>query len=159
LLGAPRPAICRGQSLSAIERDAPTAYQAAHDEVARDENDLLHFAAHVLQTTTKAQQRSADKSTRLAEEQHAAASLPVAAKNLNPRQSLLVARALKEPAFRRTLQEHARDYNLARQTSRNDFAPLVKLGWFEEAKIGRALAFFPAPDLAARVQASLTERT
>lgn len=138
-------------SVSASYRDAPTAYRAAYDEVARDENDLLHFVAHVFYALAKAQRRSADELKRIEEELQHTAELPDTVKALNPRQRLLVTQALREPGFRRTLQEHARNHNLVRQTARHDFAPLLKLGWFEETKVGRALAFFPAPDLAERL--------
>ncbi len=138
-------------SLSAIFRDAPSAYRAAYDEVALDENDLLHFVAHIFATLAKAQRRSEDEAKRLEEELRQTSELPEAVNALNPRQRLLVGQALREPGFRRTLQEHARDHLLARQTARHDFAPLVRLGWFEEGKVGRALTFFPAPDLATRL--------
>jgi len=139
-------------SLSAVFQDAPTAYQRAFAEVGADENDLMHFAAHIFDAIAKAQRHGRDEARRLEGELRETESLSEAMNEFNDRQRLLVARALKEPCFRRTLQEHARDHNLVRQTARNDFAPLVKLGWFEEAKIGKALAFFPAPDLAQRVK-------
>lgn len=139
-------------SLSAIFRDEPAAYQSAFAEVAQDENDLLHFVAYLFDAIAKAQRRSEEELHRLTAETQSSASLFSAEKKLNSRQRLLVTRALKEPGFRRTLQEHARDHNLVRQTARHDFAPLVKLGWFEETKIGRALTFFASPDLATRLQ-------
>lgn len=143
-------------SLGAVFRDHPAEYQRAFEEVARDENDLMHFAAQVFEAITKARQRREDAARQSLREWQEAAVLAEKAGDLNARQRLLVARALKEPGFRRTLQEHARDHNLARQTARNDFAALLKLGWFEEAKSGRALAFFPTSDLAARLRTATT---
>ncbi|HVU38920.1 MAG TPA: Fic family protein [Opitutales bacterium] len=140
-------------SLAEVFRDNPAAYRRAFGEVAQDENDLLHFVAPIFEAIAKAQRRAADEAQRMEATARETAALSGAMGELNTRQRLLVARALQEPGFRRTLQEHARDHNLVRQTARNDFTALVQRGWFEEAKSGRALAFFPAPDLAARLQA------
>ncbi len=138
-------------SLSTVGQESPAAFQSAFDEVARDGNDLLHFAAFLFEAIAKARRRSEEAGQHIEAERSASAMLPGLSGKLNARQSLLVARALKEPGFRCTLQEHARDHNLVRQTARHDFAPLVQQGWFEEAKVGRALTFFPVPDLAARL--------
>jgi len=136
---------------SAVLSNSPTAYRRAFHDVLSDENDLMYFAAHLFDAIAKAQRQCREAATRWDEELRGTASLP-GANELNDRQRLLLAQALKEPGFRRTLLEHARDHHLVRQTARHDFAPLVKMGWFEEAKVGRALTFFPAPDLAERVK-------
>jgi len=136
---------------SAALRDAPAAYRRAFNEVLADDHDLMYFAAHLFEAMAKAQRRCKGEAACWWEELQGTENLPGVAE-FNDRQRLLIARARREPSLRRTLQEHARDHNLARQTARNDFAPLVKLGWFEETKVSRALTFFPAPDLAERIK-------
>jgi Fic family protein len=131
-------------------RDSPAAYRHAFDQVLADDNDLMYFVAHQFGAVAKAQRRMRDEVGRWDDELQATEKLTDAGE-LNDRQKLLIARALREPSMRRTLQEHARDHNLARQTARNDFAPLVKNGWFEEVKVGKALTFFPVADLAGRL--------
>jgi len=77
-----------------------------------------------------------------------AALLPSpAAASLNHRQFALLAHAFRHPSGRYSLQEHTRSHRLSRQTARNDFTALVRLGLFEESKSGKTLAFFPTPAL------------
>jgi Fic family protein len=99
----------------------------------------------------EAQQRETE--TRLAGQKLAGGA------DLNSRQHALVAHALKQPAHRHTLREHARTHRLSRQTARNDFNDLVRLGYFEEAKSGKALVFFAVSNFAEKIATPLDSIT
>ncbi len=144
-------------ALSAVWRDAPAVYRRAFNDVLADGGDLMYFAAEIFGAIAKAQRRSGDDAARRAEELRGTEGL-VGLAECNDRQRLLMARALRDPGMRRTLQEHAREHDLVRQTARHDFAPLVERGWFEEAKVGKALTFFPAANLAAKLGAGSGEQ-
>jgi Fic family protein len=133
-------------------RDAPAQYLRAFHQVETDDNDLTYFAAHIFDAIAHAQRHGRAEIRRHITEMREAENLTRGEDWLNPRQRAVVAQSLKHSGARHILQEHARDHRLARQTARNDFTPLVRRGWFEEEKIGRALAFFPAPNLADKIK-------
>jgi Fic family protein len=133
-------------------RYAVAQYLRAFQYVETDDNDVTYFAAHIFDAIADAQRQERAEVRRQIAEMREAENLTLGQDWLNPRQRAVVTQALKHPGSRHILQEHARDHRLARQTARNDFTPLVRRGWFEEAKIGKALAFFPAPDLAEKIK-------
>ncbi|MGA2051947.1 MAG: Fic family protein [Opitutales bacterium] len=142
-------------SLSRVLRDAPAAYARAFLYVATDDNDLTYFLAHQLDAIHRATRAFHDRARRQAAEHHAAQNLLDPAATLNHRQLALLAHVFRHPAGGRySLQEHTRSHRLSRQTARNDFIPLVRLGLFEETKSGKALAFFPTVTLLEKARQS-----
>jgi Fic family protein len=140
-------------SLSRVLRDAPAAYGRAFLYVETDENDLTYFAVHQLAAIERALRAFRDDARRHAAEVQEIQNLLQPGVPLNPRQLALLAHARRHPAGHRyTLQEHARSHRLSRQTARNDFTALARLGYFEETKSGKTLAFFPTTTLLDKIQ-------
>lgn len=139
-------------SLSRLLRDAPGAYRRAVHDTETDDNDLNYFVAHQLGLIERAQRAQQDEVRQQETETRAAEQQCAGVANLNPRQHALLAQALKHPAHRHTLREHARAHRLSRQTARNDFNALVTLGYFEEAKSGKTLVFFAVPQSEEKIQ-------
>jgi len=130
---------------------APGAWARAFGQVLADDNDLNYFVAHQLAAVERARRHFRDEARRHAGATRAAAELLSAQPDLNHRQHALVAQALAEPGRRHTLRAHARAHGLSRQSARNDFTALVRAGLFEETKAGKTLAFFPVPELRAKL--------
>jgi Fic family protein len=142
-------------SLSRVLRDAPAAYARAFLHVASDDNDLTYFLVHQLDAIHRAVRAFHDRAHRQAVEHRQTQNLLPSAAALNHRQLALVAHVFRHPAgLSYSLQAHTRSHRLSRQTARNDFTALVRLGLFEEAKFGKALAFLPAPALLEKARAA-----
>jgi len=148
-------------ALSAVLRDAPAAYGRAFLQVATDDNDLTYFITHQLGALERAHRAFHDFARRqAAERREVATRISATATTLNHRQLAILAHALSHPSGRRyTLPEHTRSHRLSRQTARNDFTALVRLGLFEETKSGKTLAFFPAPALLEITRQSAAPKT
>ena len=73
--------------------------------------------------------------------------------DLNHRQLAVLSHALRHPDTDITYQSHARSHRVVRQSARNDLLGLEQKGFLVSSRVGRAIHFRPAADLAGRVGA------
>jgi len=66
--------------------------------------------------------------------------------SLNHRQQALLTHALKHPSFAYTINSHGSRHAVVYQTARTDLLGLATLGFLEQRKAGRILAFIAPRD-------------
>jgi Fic family protein len=85
---------------------------------------------------------------RKAKEVSEAEHLVKATQDLNQRQQLLVAHALRHPDARYTIDTYRREYGVVYATGRSDLLGLVERRCLDQKRIGRKFYFTPRPSLA-----------
>lgn len=71
--------------------------------------------------------------------------------DLDHRQLALLARALRHPDERLTIQQHQRTSGVVYQTARTDLLALAENGFLQQRKVGHAYVFVVPRDLARRL--------
>jgi Fic family protein len=139
-------------SISNVIKQAPSQYARAflHTEVG---NDTTFFVLHQLRVLRQAIDQLFAYVKRKAGELHRSERLLGDHADLNQRQLDLITHALRHPTARYTIQQHQRDHRVVYQTARTDLLDLVRRGWFEQRRQGKAFVFFPVPELDQRLRA------
>jgi len=141
-------------SISEIVYKAPVQYQRAFLYTETDDNDLTYFIHYHLELIQKAIEdlhrylrRKAGEARRL--ETQLKESLL-----LNHRQRAILGHALRHPGHTYSIESHRRSHNVVYQTARTDLLDLVKRGFLESFKGGRAMLFRPSRDLFKRLSSA-----
>lgn len=144
-------------SISSILRKAPAQYARAYLHTETDGGDTTYFLLHQTDTILKALEalhRYLMKK-RQEEEQISAhlRNLHTRDKQLNHRQTALLAHAVKRPQEPFTIESHQRSHQVAYATARADLLELASMGLLEERVSGRKKIFFPAAGLGEKLGA------
>ncbi len=138
-------------TISSILKKAPSTYARTFLYTERDDNDLTYFVLYQLEVIERAIEGLQDYLRRkMAEVQSTEAMLRRT--DLNHRQIALLGNALRTPGASYTYMSHARSHGVVYQSARNDLLDLERRGLLEKHRRGRQHVFFPADDLAARLQ-------
>jgi Fic family protein len=145
-------------SISRILRKAPAQYARAYLLTESDSGDTTYFLLHqtevilnglsaLCQYLQQKQREQAQLHTRLK-------TLQTHEKQLNHRQTALLAHAIKRPEEYFTIESHQRSHQIAYATARADLLSLAALGLLNESTHGgRKKVFYPAPDISQRLKA------
>lgn len=145
-------------SISRILRKAPAQYARAYLLTETDSGDTTYFLLHqtevilnglsvLYQYLQQKQREQAQLHTRLK-------TLQTHEKQLNHRQTALLAHAIKRPEEYFTIESHQRSHQIAYATARADLLSLAALGFLNESTHGgRKKVFYPAPDISQRLKA------
>lgn len=115
-----------------------------------DDNDLTYFLLHQLDVVGRAIDGLQDYLSRKMQEISRVESL-LRTTTLNHRQIALLQHALRTPGGTYTFKGHARSHDVVYQTARTDLLDLEDRRLLEKRRVGRAFTFYPAPDLAERL--------
>ncbi len=139
-------------SISSIILEAPVKYGRAFLETETDENDLTYFLTHHCELMMKAIDRLFEFVQKKSLEASEAASLIRGEQNLNSRQAQVIAHALRNPGHCYTIDHHRLSHRVAYDTARTDLKRLAELGLLIERKQGKALTFYPIPNLGEKLK-------
>jgi len=145
-------------SLSSILRKAPAQYARAYLLTETDGGDTTYFLLHQTDIILKALEALHRYLRRKKQEQEQVSAhlrhLYTRDKQLNHRQTALLAHALKRPQEPFTIESHQRSHQIAYATARADLLELASLELLEERVMGRRKkVFFPIADLARKLGA------
>jgi Fic family protein len=146
-------------SISRILRKAPAQYARAYLLTETDAGDTTYFLLHqtkvILDGLTalyRYLEQKQREQTRLSAQLR---NLHTREKQLNHRQTALLAHALKRPDEYFTIESHQRSHQIAYATARADLLSLAALGLLGEVtQGGRKKMFYPAADLRQKLGAS-----
>jgi Fic family protein len=146
-------------SISHVILRAPKQYYGAFLHTETDENDLNYFLLHQLETISRAIDVLHDYIARKKREQEDLRAILQPGNGLNHRQLALLRHALQHPDASYTVESHRSSHRVVTQTARTDLNDLVRRELLDTSKIGKAIHYSPARDLAARVRqtAKITE--
>lgn len=143
-------------SISRILKSAPAKYTRAYLYTETDDNDVTYFIIHQLEVINRAISdlliylEKKSKEIKFVE-QLISKSLDI--KNLlNYRQVALINRALKTPDAIFYVESHRGAHNVTYDTARTDLLKLVKMGFLEKSKIGKAFAFSASKNLKQKLE-------
>jgi len=140
-------------SISTLLYAARSKYRRSFLLTETDDLDATYFLAFQLEIIVRAIDEMHDHlRARMVELRQAAALLRRS--DLNHRQLAVLGHALRHPDADFTYQSHARSHRVVRQSARSDLLGLEEKGFLESSRIGRAMHFRPAADLADRVARS-----
>ncbi|MCD6705625.1 MAG: Fic family protein [Thiobacillus sp.] len=139
-------------SISRILRKAPAQYARAYLLTETDSGDTTYFLLHqtevILSGLSALHQYLQQKQQEQAQLHSKLRTLQTYEKQLNHRQTALLAHALKRPDEYFTIESHQRSHQIAYATARADLLSLAALGLLNEsAHGGRKKVFYPAPDI------------
>ncbi len=145
-------------SISRILRKAPTQYARAYLLTETDSGDTTYFLLHqtevILNGLSALHQYLQQKQREQAQLHIRLRTLQTREKQLNHRQTALLAHALKRPEEYFTIESHQRSHQIAYATARADLLSLAALGLLSETSHGgRKKVFYPAPDIRQRLEA------
>ncbi len=144
-------------SISSILRQAPAQYARSYLLTETDSGDATYFLLHQTEVILKAldalhlylkkkNQEEQQVNTRLR-------SLYTQGRQLNHRQTALLAHAMKRPEEPFTIESHQRSHQVAYATARADLLYLASLGLLEERIQGRRKkVFFPSTHLSEKLE-------
>lgn len=146
-------------SISRILRKAPTQYAHSYLLTETDAGDATYFLLYQTQVILdglaalyRYLEQKQREQTRLSAQLK---NLHTQDKQLNHRQTALLAHALKRPHEYFTIDSHQRSHQVAYATARSDLFGLIKQGLVVEANQGgRQKMFYPAADLRQKLGAS-----
>lgn len=145
-------------SISSVLRRAPARYARAFLLVETDENDLTYFLLHqaeVLRTAEADLRRDVRRSTQeVAEAEQRLRGFA----ELNPRQQVLIAHALRKPETRYRIANHQHSHGVTHQTARDDLFDLAQRELLTVGREGRVYVFCAPGDLTQRLRAEAKHR-
>lgn len=150
-------------SISSILRKAPAQYARAYLLTETDDGDTTYFLLHQADVILKALEALHRYLKQKKQEQEQVSAhlrdLHTRDKQLNHRQTALLAHALKRPQEPFTIESHQRSHQIAYATARSDLLALASLGLLEERIQGRRKkVFFPMPGLGEKLGAITSKR-
>lgn len=145
-------------SISRILRKAPAQYARAYLLTETDSGDTTYFLLHqtevILSGLSALHQYLQQKQQAQAQLHSKLRTLQTREKQLNHRQTALLAHVLKRPDEYFTIASHQRSHQVAYATARADLLSLAALGLLNESTHGRhKKVFYPAPDIHQRLDA------
>ena len=126
---------------------APKQYYRAFLHTETDGGDLNYFLHHQLTVIVKAIQALQDYIEGQRKELDKLYQHLRPADNFNHRQLALLKNALKHPNARYTVTSHQQSHGISNQTARTDLQKLVDLQLFISRRMGKAITFFPHPNI------------
>lgn len=132
-------------SISRILQRGASQYGRAFLHSETDNGDITYFVLHQLEVLKHAIEDLHVYLRQKAEEVREAEKLIKANKELNHRQQMLIAHALRHPSARYTMAAYAREYGVVYATARADLLGLASAGYLNQTKVGRAFYFSPSP--------------
>lgn len=144
-------------SISRILRKAPAQYARAYLLTETDSGDTTYFLLHQTEVILKGlfalHQYLQQKQREQAQLSAKLRALQTSGKQLNHRQTALLAHALKRPDEYFTIESHQRSHQIAYATARADLMGLAELGLLSEAlHARRKKMFYPAPDIRQKLE-------
>ena len=143
-------------SISRILKSAPAKYTRAYLYTETDESDVTYFIIHQLEVINRA---ICDlliylekKSNEIKTVEQFIRKSPNIQSLLNNRQAALINRALKNPDAVFYVESHRGAHNVTYDTARTDLLKLVKMGFLEKTKIGKAFAFSATTNLKKKLE-------
>lgn len=144
-------------SISSILRKAPVQYARAYLHTETDGGDTTYFLLHQTDVILKALEALHRYLMKKRQEQEQISAhlrnLHTRDKQLNHRQTALLAHALKRPQEPFTIESHQRSHQVAYATARADLLELASMGLLEERMSGRKKVFSPAAGLGEKLGA------
>lgn len=144
-------------SISSILRKAPAQYARAYLHTETDGGDTTYFLLHQTDVILKALEALHRYLLKKKQEQEQVSAhlrnLHTRDKQLNHRQTALLAHALKRPQEPFTIESHQRSHQVAYATARADLLELASMELLEERVSGRKKIFFPATGLGKKLGA------
>jgi Fic family protein len=149
-------------SISRLLKKAPAQYAYAYLHTETDSGDATYFLLHQTGIILKSLENLYDyldhKQREQADMQMQLRALHLDHKALNHRQTALLTHALKYPTEYFTIESHQRSHQIAYATARADLQTLYAQGLLiETLHSGRKRAYYPASDLAIRLQSLATQ--
>lgn len=138
-------------SISSLLMKAPAQYARAFQHTETDEFDGTYFLLHQLRVIRQAVDALIEYLRRKMAETRQTLRL-LRRTSLNNRQVALLAHALRHPDFEYTIRSHAASHGVVHQSARTDLLDLQARGLLDRRTGGRTFYFYPAPDLAARLE-------
>ncbi len=139
-------------SISSILRKAPAQYARSYLYTETDDNDLTYFILYQLDVITRAINSLEQYLSRKVAETRDLEQKLRGSSALNHRQLAMVGDALRDSSKTFTFRAQARRHNVTYQSARTDLLGLVKLGLFDQTRVGRQFHFRAVPDIADRLQ-------
>lgn len=139
-------------SISRVIKKARSQYSRAFLHVEHGGNDTTYFVLHQLHVLRQAIDDLFVYLERKTREVRDVETRLRGRDDLNHRQLALLARALRHPDERWTIQQHQRTHNVTYQTARTDLLDLTKKGFLQQHKVGLAYVFSVATDLDRRLR-------
>lgn len=143
-------------SISSVLKKAPAKYVRSYLYTESDESDLGYFVTHQLSVIQEAvnglRQYMAKKGRERAQAEALLRPGSPLGTVLNHRQRALLLHAVRRPDSVYEIGGHQTEHRISNPTARADLLGLAKLGLLTKQKRGKGFAFFPAKDLAARLE-------
>ncbi len=140
-------------SISEILVKAPAKYARSFLHTETDENDLTYFVLYQLEVLERSMDALKEHVHRKARELRQVDTKLRDHPELNVRQRILLAHALRHPNHDYTVASHRESNGVVYETARSDLHGLRELGLLEAERIGKTWHFRPAPDLADKIEA------
>jgi Fic family protein len=134
-------------SISRIIQQAPAQYSRAFLYTETDGSDLTYFLLHQLEVIQRATQDLYAYLDRKSKELQEVEPLLRDGENINHRQRVLLAHALRHPGAQYAIEPYRREHGVVYQTARQDLLDLEKAGYLRKKQVGRAFSFYAVPDL------------
>ncbi len=144
--------LCEFVSISELIHKAPVKYYRAFLHTETDGNDLTYFVLYHLEILRRAIEQLHEYIKRKSRELEALDRQVRGMADLNHRQRVLVAHALRHPHQRYTFESHRQSNGVAQQTARTDLLNLADRGLLAKNKVGKVWNFTPTPDMEARLK-------
>lgn len=139
-------------SISRVIQKAPAQYGKAFLHSETDFGDVTYFLLHQLQVLRTAIDDLYVYLKRTAKEVQATERRMRASFDLNQRQQLLIAHALRHPGARYTIDAYRREYGVVYATARADLLGLTHLKLLAMRKVGRRFTFSVPANLMAELE-------
>ena len=139
-------------SISQFLRKAPVQYGTAFLHTETDENDLTYFIIHQAEIIRRALKGLHDYVARKSSETRACLDALQKHPELNHRQQVLIAHAVRHPNFAYQIAGHGARHAVTYATARADLLELAKMKFLEHRKVGRAFVFVAPKDLESKLR-------